>query len=257
MGFRFRKSLNLGKHFRINLSKSGIGYSIGTKGIRLSHGADGKDRLTTSIPGTGLSSTQTLPPSRKKSKSSGCLTVFLVPAGVVVLILLILMIAGRFDEDKIPPPPENTAVAESMEEGIRFADDGTVLLQIGESASLSVEILGESITADDLIMEGGDPSLAEISADGTVYHITALAGGILNLSVRTADGQHQTTVSQIVIEDAAADTPVVYYEINTATKKIHHGGCSYSPDIGSDHRDVVTDISGLLADGYTWCEYCQ
>ena len=32
MGFRFRKSINLGGGFRVNLSKSGIGYSWGTKG---------------------------------------------------------------------------------------------------------------------------------------------------------------------------------------------------------------------------------
>lgn len=33
MGFSFKKSFNLGP-FRLNLSKSGIGYSIGTKGLR-------------------------------------------------------------------------------------------------------------------------------------------------------------------------------------------------------------------------------
>ena len=31
MGFRFRKSIPIGKHFRINLSKSGVGYSWGSK----------------------------------------------------------------------------------------------------------------------------------------------------------------------------------------------------------------------------------
>lgn len=34
MGFRFRKSVNLGGGFKINLSKHGIGYSWGTKGFR-------------------------------------------------------------------------------------------------------------------------------------------------------------------------------------------------------------------------------
>lgn len=33
MGFRFRKSKNFGP-FRISVSKSGIGWSVGTKGIR-------------------------------------------------------------------------------------------------------------------------------------------------------------------------------------------------------------------------------
>ena len=35
MGFRYRKSINLGGGFRINLSKSGVGYSWGTKGYRI------------------------------------------------------------------------------------------------------------------------------------------------------------------------------------------------------------------------------
>lgn len=34
MGFRIRKSINLGGGFRINLSKNGVGYSWGMKGIR-------------------------------------------------------------------------------------------------------------------------------------------------------------------------------------------------------------------------------
>lgn len=33
MGLRFRKSINLGCGFRINFSKSGIGYSFGGKGL--------------------------------------------------------------------------------------------------------------------------------------------------------------------------------------------------------------------------------
>ena len=55
MGFRFRKSIKIGKSARINLSKSGIGYSIGTKGFRYTKKANGGTRTTTSIPGTGFS----------------------------------------------------------------------------------------------------------------------------------------------------------------------------------------------------------
>lgn len=55
MGFRVRKSINLGGGFRINLSKSGIGYSWGTKGYRVSRTARGTTRRTYSIPGTGIS----------------------------------------------------------------------------------------------------------------------------------------------------------------------------------------------------------
>ena len=55
MGFRFRKSINLGGGFKINLSKSGVGYSFGTKGYRITKKANGGTRSTFSIPGTGIS----------------------------------------------------------------------------------------------------------------------------------------------------------------------------------------------------------
>lgn len=54
MGFRYRKSIKLGGA-RLNLSKSGIGYSVGTKGFRVTKKAGGGTRTTTSIPGTGIS----------------------------------------------------------------------------------------------------------------------------------------------------------------------------------------------------------
>lgn len=55
MGLRFRKSINLGGGFKINLSKSGIGYSWGTKGYRVTKTSRGTTRRTYSIPGTGIS----------------------------------------------------------------------------------------------------------------------------------------------------------------------------------------------------------
>lgn len=54
MGFRYRKSIKIGGA-RLNLSKSGIGYSVGTKGFRVTKKAGGGTRTTTSIPGTGIS----------------------------------------------------------------------------------------------------------------------------------------------------------------------------------------------------------
>lgn len=50
----FRKSKSFGP-FRVNVSKSGIGWSVGTKGIRFTKRADEKKQTTLSIPGTGLS----------------------------------------------------------------------------------------------------------------------------------------------------------------------------------------------------------
>ena len=55
MGIRFRKSINLGKGFRINMSKTGPGFPWGGKGFRLTKTAKGNIRGTAYIPGTGLS----------------------------------------------------------------------------------------------------------------------------------------------------------------------------------------------------------
>ena len=55
MGFRYRKSIRLGGGFRINISGSGVGYSWGVPGYRITKTANGKIRQTVSIPGTGIS----------------------------------------------------------------------------------------------------------------------------------------------------------------------------------------------------------
>jgi len=54
MPFRFRKSIKLGKGFKLNLSKSGVSTSIGGKGLSLNLGKRGP-RVTAGIPGSGIS----------------------------------------------------------------------------------------------------------------------------------------------------------------------------------------------------------
>ena len=55
MSFRFRKSINLGKGFRVNIGKSGGRLSFGGQGFRQSISTAGTARTTFGIPGTGLS----------------------------------------------------------------------------------------------------------------------------------------------------------------------------------------------------------
>jgi hypothetical protein len=50
---RFRKSVNLGKGVKLNISKSGVSTSIGGKGVSLNTGSRGT-YLNTGLPGTGL-----------------------------------------------------------------------------------------------------------------------------------------------------------------------------------------------------------
>lgn len=66
MGFRFRRSIGLGKGFRLNLSKSGVGFSWGVPGFRVTKTAKGATRKTFSIPGTGMSYVKERRPKKRK-----------------------------------------------------------------------------------------------------------------------------------------------------------------------------------------------
>lgn len=54
MAWRFRKSKRLPFGFRLNFSKSGIGYSWGVRGFRVGKDSKGRVVRTLSIPGTGI-----------------------------------------------------------------------------------------------------------------------------------------------------------------------------------------------------------
>ena len=56
MGFklRFRRSVRVGKWGRINFTKTGIGASVGRRGIRKSWHSSGRKTTSIGIPGTGV-----------------------------------------------------------------------------------------------------------------------------------------------------------------------------------------------------------
>jgi len=67
MGWTFRKSLSFGP-FRINLSKSGAGYSFGGGGFRTGVRANGRRYSSVNIAGTGI----TYRTSHGKQTKPGC-----------------------------------------------------------------------------------------------------------------------------------------------------------------------------------------
>jgi len=73
MGFYYRKSVNLGP-FRVNLSKSGVGYSVGSRGFRVGTRAGGRSYSAFSIPGTGVG-----------YRKSGCLVILAaIPSSILL-----------------------------------------------------------------------------------------------------------------------------------------------------------------------------
>lgn len=103
MGIRYRKSFKLGP-LRVNLSKSGVGYSVGNKFYRVTKKADGGMRTTATLPGTGISSVKDyskdqveeaaqMPHTGTKNKKAPAIV-----GGAVALLMLIGAVVGGGDD---------------------------------------------------------------------------------------------------------------------------------------------------------------
>jgi hypothetical protein len=102
MGFRFRYSFKLLPGVKLNLSKSGLSASLGTRGAWFTLGAKGA-RATVGLPGTGMSYTSSTPFKKRKSASPYKNRTF-APYENVPLI-------------QVPPPQEIQPVIEQGDHG--------------------------------------------------------------------------------------------------------------------------------------------
>lgn len=136
MGLRYRKSMNLGP-FRLNFSKSGVGYSYGVKGYRVTHTANGKVRTTTSIPGTGVSHVSEVSEAqyrrqqerkqreRKEAAKNGMPLFAKVVMGGLLLLCLAFVFAGCSADEPVEVPPMTPQEAIAMVEGTRAPTEPT------------------------------------------------------------------------------------------------------------------------------------
>lgn len=88
MGFRFHKSVSLGKGVRVNLSKSGPSLSVGGRGHSVTFSKKGTYG-NVGIPGTGMSYREKISGGGKSSSGCGCLSVVVlavVLAGALALL---------------------------------------------------------------------------------------------------------------------------------------------------------------------------
>lgn len=64
---RFRRSIGLGKFFRLNFGKRGVSASAGPRGARKTWHTSGRRTTTFGLPGSGISWTKSDSPSTKNS----------------------------------------------------------------------------------------------------------------------------------------------------------------------------------------------
>jgi hypothetical protein len=82
MGFYYRKSISFGP-FRVNVGRSGVGYSVGGPGFRTGVSSRGKKYTTFSLPGTGVG-------YRTCGSKAGCLVVLVAIAALAAVMGFLL-----------------------------------------------------------------------------------------------------------------------------------------------------------------------
>jgi uncharacterized protein DUF4236 len=86
MGLRFQRSIRLGP-IKLNLSKFGLGFSTGVRGLRAGVDAKGRRYSSEGVPGTGLSWRTTVTTGERRASGSG--TGFMV--GIIIAVVLVLL----------------------------------------------------------------------------------------------------------------------------------------------------------------------
>lgn len=137
MGWRYRKSVKLPLGFRLNFSKSGMGWSWGVKGARITKTATGKTRYTATYPG-GLQYIEERGPKQRKpvrkstgswntpgqngpeppKKRGGCLKWGLIVLGGIIVITAIGQALGIIEpeDDTSSSEPETSIISEISSE---------------------------------------------------------------------------------------------------------------------------------------------
>lgn len=217
MGFRLRKSIKVGKHLRINLSKSGIGYSIGTKGHRVTKLANGRTRTTTSIPGTGISYVQETGSRDRRTDtnytSSEKANGFIVP-GIIIFCILLFLLVSFF-----------AGCADTSSDDTVDRDDKIAVTDLKQN-----------------------PEFLALYPKDTTAPVTSAPGTTAPPATPEPDASSPETSAP---PEAEPPAPSVEYIVNTSSKVIHRTTCSRKP---TKNGVTVSDLAPYS--GYRRCSYC-
>lgn len=262
-GFRFRKSVKFGP-FRVNFSKSGVGYSFGMKGARITRTANGRNRATLSIPGTGIS--YVTESSAKQNKNGVNKQMKHQSAG-----------------SSMQPPKKPSGGKKPLQWFVSafllfctvmsFPSAATILFLAAFILMLPVSKLQGSIR------KFLKPALKTIAVIALVFF-----GFALIPKSETPTPQKTLSVKETEAPTAPATVPETEapttlqtepptkettketiptisgrdYVLNTSTMKIHHPTCSSVKDIkDSNRKDYHGTYDELTAKGYTACGRCK
>ena len=288
MGFRFRKSVNLGP-LRVNFSKSGVGYSVGGKGFRATKKAGGGFRTTASIPGTGISYVRDYPTSGKKKASgstaspspSGNPNQTTPPSGgkkrrkwpyVVAAVLVVGMIGScvqNDDTDQVSGGGFTSQVSSSISTSepeasaitsISLDCEQAIELDVKDTKSIPVLVVEEGADATDVEFTSSAPDVLTFTPQDDTERIAAVEAAKNAAEEEAARMAAEEAAAQKAAEEAAAQQQQQQNQqsqSNGRTVYITPTGKRYHYD---NHCNDGTYIPSTLAEaqakGLTPCKKC-
>lgn len=224
MGIRFRKSIKLGKHTRINVNKKSVGFSFGSKGFRKSFNTSGRRTTTYSIPGTGLSyvdtkykkETSSQKGKKRNASNNNASVMSLLFIGVLFAVFCSVIFFGC---SKDSSKKQNTTVS-SKSDSTTTTSTTTTKTETTTSASSTQQSTSK----------GTDASTQSNSTEATKQAIVTT--------------QETETKSSFVL--------------NSGTMKAHCPGCSSIEKIKSGNKkDFSGTVEQLKQMGYSPCGKCR
>ena len=287
MGFRYRKSIKLGGA-RLNLSKSGIGYSVGTKGFRVTKKAGGGTRTTASIPGTGISFVKDSGKmKRPETASHSSIDISgasfsgseqstpVDPKGADVREAMLAWFLGVFGAHKFYRKKYFLGILYLLTFGLfsvgAFADgiwltyafcakaDGKPIKKQVKVIAWAVGILIPTLLIGGWLLTKPQPQQPVPVVAETVETTLATEPETVPTTVQTEPEttEPETTAATIapVTQPAAYTTT---YVLNTSSGKFHLPGCSSVIDMNEENKGTFTGTrEQAIASGYEPCGRCN
>lgn len=243
MGFRFRKSTKVGP-FRLNVSKSGVGWSVGVPGLRYTKKANGGNRTTASIPGTGISyvADSGKTPSKNARPSSGSGSRSGCSKWILILALWPITLSVLFWKS------EKVNLSKKAKAGI-LAVVWLALFAIGasEPSTESVQTAPSAVTSVSAPYAMA-PSEESVASSGELDSLVVEESPETQ-AVSVAESTTESEVEEVQEEEETV-TVMVWVPTNGGTKYHSRSGCSGMKD------PVQVPLDRAIAQGFSPCKRC-
>lgn len=289
MGLSFRKSIKLGQ-VRVNFSKSGVGLSVGGKGLRYTKKADGGTRTTASIPGTGIFYAQDSAGSKERSSHTGSSSIAHNSHGGnnvnkpknSMIELFLCLILGWAGAHKFYAGKKGMGVLYLLTFGL------FVIGWWGDLFCLCMANFGKNkgseLPRNKKIISYVAGFLCVMIVGGCSSEPTPIPTEPTVAVVATTEATEVTTIptteaaTEVTTEPTAeptaepttepTTTPTTEpsevqpegrsYVLNTSSRKFHYPSCSSGDDIkASNRREIVATRDDLVRQGYDPCGRCH